>query len=319
VAEDEPDGAVSTSSASNPPDVMSIIAIASGHGSPGRTLIALNLAVALGAVAPTVLVDADVAGPSVAAYHDLDPTRSLFMIAHADPQTPREWDRAIAEETQPLGPQSPRGVALCGVPKPEMRAGISAAFFERLLGELRQRYRFVVLDVGADLLGQETILHRLALGVSDQVLFVAAADLIGLWHARVGLGVLGRALGLDGGRIALVINRHDRRYHHQRDEIAWALGQPVAALLPDDPSRVQKALLRQQPVVLDRRSRVGRQLLDLAERVHGGTIILPPEPGRARRFDVLRRIALPRVRWPFRARPPQKTGGLDERDLARTP
>jgi len=298
------------------PSEVTAIAVASGYGSPGRSFVALNIAVALGAVAPTILVDSDVAGPSVAASLDLDPTRNLFMLAHADPPTPRDWAQALAQETQPLGPRSPLGVALCGVPKPEMRSGITPKFFERLLAELRAHYRYVVLDVGADLLDQETVLHRLALEASDQVLFVATADLVGLWHARVGLGTLGRVLSLDAERFALVINRHDRRYHHPRDDIAWALREPVAALLCEDPAHVQPALLRQQPVTLDARSRVGRQLLDLATRIHGGTIVLPPEPTRKHRTGLLDRLAPMRGRWPFHSTPQSSNGGSQEHDLA---
>ena len=108
-----------------------MIVVASGAGSPGRTTVALGLAAALGAVAPTVLVDADLAGPSLAAHLDADPTRNLSMLAHGDPRTRREWDRALAQETQPLGPHSPYGAVLCGVPKPAMRAGVSPPFFAR--------------------------------------------------------------------------------------------------------------------------------------------------------------------------------------------
>ncbi len=270
---------------SPPPTTPSTIVVASGHGSPGRTTVALNLAVALGAVAPAVLVDADLAGPSLAACLDADPTRNLFMISHAAPETPRDWERALAQETQPLASCSPHGVVLCGVPKPEMRNGVSVSFFERLVAELQQRYRYVVLDVGADLLGPEAELHRAALRLGRQLLLVASADLVGLWHARTVLGLFSSTLQIDLDRTALIINGHDRRYHHGRTEIEWALGIPTAAVIPYDHGAAQRALAAQQPLVLQRRSRAARALLDLAERVHGGIVVLPPEPrrnGRAR-------------------------------------
>lgn len=291
------------------PGELATIAIASGHGSPGRTVVALNLAVALGAVAPTVLVDADAAGPSLAAYLDLDPTRNLFMLAHADPRSPRDWDQAIAAETQTIGRHA---VAVCGLPKPAMRAAVSAHFIEQLLSELGQRYRFVILDIGADLLGAEAGLHRLALGASQQVIFVASADLVGLWHARVGLNLLDRSLSIEPERVALVINRYDRRYHHSRGEIEWALDRPIAAIVPEDPGHVQRAILAQSPVVIDRRSHAGRSLLDLAERIHGGRIVLPREDTIKRRGRWLRPRGL------FRQESNVVTGGRDEHDLAAT-
>lgn len=305
---------------------LALIAVASGHGSPGRSFLALNLAYVLGAVAPTILVDADVSGPSLAAYLDLDPTRNLFMLAHAEPQTAREWDRAIGEETQPFGSRSPRGFVLCGIPKPEMRAGVSPAFFSHMLEELRNRYRYVVLDVGADLLGEGVMLHRLTLGASQQVLFVAAADLVGLWHARVGLATLCRSLDLDAPRVALIINRHQRRYHHTRTEIEWALGYPVAAVVPEDSARVQTALLAQTPVLLDHGSPAGRAILDLAKRIHGGTIVLPPEASQHRNRGFAGRLrylrpAIPRLRpsWHLRLNRSVKEESLDGNDVPATP
>lgn len=266
----------------------SIIALASGHGSPGRTTIAISLATALGAVAPTVLVDADLNGPSVAACLDADPTHNLYMLAHAEPVTAREWDHALEQETQPLSARSPHGVVLCGVPKPEMRTRLSPGFFERLIAELQRRYRYVILDVGADLLGTDVALHRVALGLADQVLLVVATDLAGLCHGRAALGQLQTHLGVRPERVALVLNRYDSRFHHSRAEIEWVFGVPTAAVIPYDYRAAQRALAAQRPLVLERGSRAGRIILDLAERVHGGQIKLSPETKGQRRVRWLR-------------------------------
>ncbi|HEV8636470.1 MAG TPA: hypothetical protein VG370_19790 [Chloroflexota bacterium] len=262
---------------------LSVLALASGHGSPGRTTVALNLAAALGAVSPTVLVDADLGGPSLAAHLDLDPTRNLYMVAHAEPETVRDWERVVAQEVQPLHPRSPHAAVLCGVPKPEMRASLSRRFFERLVAYLRRRYRYVVLDVGADLLGAETALHRTAVGQADQVLLVAASDVVGLWHARSALGRLRGQLALPPEHVALIVNRHDERFHHGRAEIEWALGAPAAAVIPYDHTGTERAIAEHRPMVLDQGSKAGFYLLELAGRVHGGRIEPPPEPRSARR------------------------------------
>ena len=257
-----------------------VIAVAGGHGSPGRTTVAVALAAAFGAVAPTVLVDADTTSPSVAAQLDADPTRSLFMLAHAEPTTGREWARALESELQPLARRSPRGVILCGVPKPEMRGAVSPGFFERCISELRQRYRYVVLDVGAELSGPLADLHRAALGLAERVLFVAATDPVGLWRAKVALDALRTAapgpwVAEDG--LALVLNRHDRRHHHGRGEIEWNLRVPAAAVVPFDQAGAQRSLADARPLMLDERSRAGRALLELAGRLHGGQLLLQPE------------------------------------------
>lgn len=270
---------------------LAVVAVASGPGSPGRTTVALNLAAGLGIVAPTVLVDADLSGPSISAHVDADPTRNLYMLAHAEPETDAEWSQAIRQEVQPLGGQTVQGALLCGVPKLELRAGITTRFLDRLVQELRRRYRYVILDVGAELLSRESVPHRASLQSADLVLLVSAADLVGLWHARTGLGILQGQLGIDPDRIALVVNRHSRRLHHSQLEIEWALGMTTAAMIPDDHEAVQRALASQRPLILSERGSAARTLLDLAERMHGGTVRLPREPNRGR-LDFLRR-ALP--------------------------
>lgn len=258
-----------------------MVVVASGHGAPGRTVLAVNLAAALGVHAPTVLVDADLTGPSVSAYVDADPTRNLYLLAHAAPKTAREWQQALGRETQPLSTDSPKAAVLCGLPRPEMRRGISEAFFARLCVELRTRYRHVVVDIGADLYGAGAALSWAALAQADQVMLVAAADLVGLWHARSTLLLLRTQLQAAPERVALVINQYDPRHHHGQTEIEWALGTPVTDLIPLDHRSLQRALAAQQPVVFYRRSKAAQGLRDLAERIEAGTLYLPNQP-RAR-------------------------------------
>lgn len=257
-----------------------IVAVVGSYGSPGTTTVALNLAAALGAAVPTVLVDADLVKPSVAARLDVDPTRNLYMLAQAEPETSRDWERALTQESQPLAHHLPQAAVLCGVPKPQMRYAVSKPFFGRLLCELQRRYRHVVLDLGVGDDLQEP--HRSALLSAAHVLLVTSADLIGLWHARSALaGLATPASGWDRGAgvVALVLNRHDGRYHYGRQDVERALGAGTAAVVPYDYRAVQRALAEQRPLVFDPRSRAGRALLDLAERLHGGSV-QPPEAPR---------------------------------------
>jgi len=283
------------------PSTLSIIGLCSGPGSPGRTTVAINLAAALGAVVPTILVDADLAGPSVAAQLDADPTRNLYMVAHAEPEAAWEWDRAIQGEVQPLDrTRSPYADILCGVPKPDMRGRITRRFVERLVQALQRRYRYVILDTGGELVGPEGSVHRAALSLTQQVLLVCSSDLVGLWRARATLGLLQTHLQISPERVALIVNRHDPRFHHGRTEIEWALGAATAAVVPYDHLGMERALAAQRPAILGRGA-AGKVLLDLAERIHGGKVVLAPEPERAdrRRF----RIPKPSLRM-RRSRPP---------------
>jgi Flp pilus assembly CpaE family ATPase len=158
-----------------------------------------------------------------------------------------------------------------------MRASLTPRFCEQLLALLGERFRYVVLDSGADLLGPEGAPTRTALGLAGQVLLVAGGDLVGLWRARTALGMLEKEIGIARERLALVVNRYDRRHHHARREIEWALGMPATAVIPHDHAAAQRALAEQRPLVLHGQGKAAGALLDLAERLHGAGLGLPPE------------------------------------------
>ena len=111
----------------------------------------------------------------------------------------------------------------------------------------------------------------------DLVLLVGSADTVGLWNARTGLALLQGSLGIDPDRVAVIVNRHSRRLHHSQSEIEWALGLATAAMIPNDHVAVQSAVSAQRPLILGGRGSAARSLLDLAERIHGGTVSLPPD------------------------------------------
>jgi len=269
-----------------------VIAVAGGAGSPGRTTLAINLAVALGAAAPTALVDLDLCAPALAAYVDVDPSRNVCTLAHAVGDDPRAWGDALADELQPLDSAAAHTSVLCGPPKREMRTSVSAALVERLVDELSRRYQWVILDVGPEWLGIDGVAtsHRAALARAEHLILVSAADLVGLWHARTALDQLQRLLGIASTRVNLVLNRHDSHFHHTREEVDWHLGAPVAAVIPLDHAGMQRAIADQRPVVLDASSRSGRALVRLAEGMHEGKLQLPMESSRRARGAWWRRL-----------------------------
>jgi Flp pilus assembly CpaE family ATPase len=254
-----------------------ILAIASGAGSPGRTTLAVNLATALGAAVPTVLVELDLCSPAAAAYLDADPSRNICTLAHAVRDDPRLWSPALGDELQPLGSRSPHALLLCGPPKREMRASLGPALVERLLDELAQRFRWVIVDIGHDLVGIEVApaTHRAALAHAEQVMLVGAADFVGVWHARTALEHIERMVGIERGRVNVILNRFDGRFHHSRQEVEWHLGAPIVAVIPFDHPGQQRAIAEQRPAVLDPSSRAGRALMSLAEGIHEGKLRLP--------------------------------------------
>jgi Mrp family chromosome partitioning ATPase len=274
------------------PEAGGVIAVSGGSGSPGRTTLAINLATALAAAASTVFVELDLCAPAVAAYVDADPSRNVCTLAHAVRDDPHSWEAALADELQPLGSGARQALLLCGPPKREMRTSVGAELVGRLLDELAQRYRWVIVDVGPEWLGFESLAasHRAGLARADHVVLVTAADFVGLWHARTALDQLDRVLGIDRTRVNLVLNRHDSRFHHSRQEVEWHLGAPVIGLIPFDQAGLQRAIAEQRPVVLDSSSRAGRAMVELAAGLHADRLQVPVGGSTRARLPWWRRI-----------------------------
>jgi MinD-like ATPase involved in chromosome partitioning or flagellar assembly len=97
---------------------------------------------------------------------------------------------------------------------------------------------------------------------------------VSLWHARIALEQLDQQLDIARDQMSLVINRHDRRHHHSKDEIEWHLGVASAQVIPRDHAGMERAVAEQNPVVVYPNSRAARAILTLAERIHQGRVRL---------------------------------------------
>lgn len=264
-----------------------VYAVLSGTRSPAHTLVATGLTAALGSAAPALVMDLNMADPSVAAHLDADPTQNLYMIWHDGPVSGEHWDRKIREECQLISSRSPHARVLCGVPSPELRAKVSVPFVRRLITEVASRFDYLLLDLGEELLGEDAgVVHRAALRMAGTILLVTSADIAGLKQTQVTLQTLQGLVGVSIDRICLVVYGCDRSRkagQYPATDIEAELGVPVVAVLPYDHVAEQRALSAQQPLVYNDRSRSGRVLLDLAQRIHGGKIVLPPDAARPQR------------------------------------
>ena len=224
-----------------------IIAVASGAGSPGRTTVATNLAVALGAIAPTILLEVDV-NPGVAAALRLQPEKNLYMLSQRPLATRAAWHRALEKELQPYRKQL---AILCSFQTGTMRGGVTPTFLREVLAVLADFGRFIVIDVGADLIGVE--LHRAAVSVADEVLLVGSPTASGLVRWKEARKLVTGALGLDLRRVHFVLNGWDARHHDDWPWIEYALGgdvnRPLATVIPYDHAAAARADLVQEPLI----------------------------------------------------------------------
>jgi Flp pilus assembly CpaE family ATPase len=263
-----------------------VVAVAAASGGVGCTTVAINLCIALGAVRRSVLVDLDLAHPCIAAYVAADILRNLAMLTRNEPGSPEHWRQALDGELQALDGRCPQAQLLLAIPDSSRGAAISAPFFERALPALQEGAGdgHIFIDLGGDLLRPDAATQRAALLAADQILLVARADSVSLWQAREAAAAWQQQIGVSKERLALVVTHYDGHIHQSPAHIGWNVGVPVAALVPNDRRYVERAVAAQRALLFERRSQAGRALLELADRLYSGNIILPAEVAATTRW-----------------------------------
>ena len=230
-----------------------VIAVWGPTGAPGRSTVALNLAAELAVHAPTVLVDCDTYGSSLAqALGLLDEAPGMAAACRAADQGTLDL-HALARVAPEV---SPRLRVLTGVPRADRWTELRAASVEHVLTIARQLATFVVIDCGFCIeddeeLSYDTLAPRrnattlVALDCADELVVVGAGDPIGLQRLVRAVQDLASVpsptprVVVNKVRASAVGTRPERR-------IAEALGRFAGmddlAFLPHDPATVDGAM-----------------------------------------------------------------------------
>jgi Flp pilus assembly CpaE family ATPase len=251
-----------------------IVALIGPLGGPGVSTSAGGLTSALGQTAMVALVDFDLRAPSLALAFDLNPALNLYMVLHETngSDDPRIWADALAAELQPLDEESPGARVLVGAPSVGLASAVEPDSVRDLLVHLAAQEQFVVVDLGAEC-DAHTVpgaAQHAVLELADRILVVSRADVLGLGRTRALLDRLRGVVSRPDERLALVLNRHQPRHHHDDIEVARAFRTSVAAVIPDDPAGVQAALAAQRPLGAlgrGRRAPAARALFRLAREI----------------------------------------------------
>lgn len=236
-----------------------ITAIFGAKGGVGRTVVAVNLALALQETTQqrVGLVDADFAFGDAALQLDLNPTHSfLNLVEH------------LEEEKGHVDPQYVRGImarhpsglrVLCRPSRPEHAELIKAEHVEAVLRVLPMLFPFVVVDCWLSY--DDRMLA--VLDASDVILFLLAPE-IGAVANTVTFLELAEALGY-GDRVHLVLNRVNTGVGIEKADVEKALKRPVDFALPSVGPSLALAINQGRPLLLrDRRNPFCQAVLEMA-------------------------------------------------------
>jgi MinD-like ATPase involved in chromosome partitioning or flagellar assembly len=248
-----------------------VVLIGPPRGNVGCTRAAIELGRALGDATDTLLIDAVLDEPALAAALGLRPERNLAVVAAAGVMP--EQARALGEAIQPLDAADPsHAVVLAGVPGAAQRARITPDFLSGLIEQVARPggFRYTLIDAGAEPLAGTPAgaCWRALVEAADRVLLVAQPDLVGLRRA---LGMLERlgALATDG-RVAVILNRHQAGVHDDPAEIAALFdGVRVVGVVPQDERGCARALRAQRPLAALGRGAAATELRRIADELRG--------------------------------------------------
>jgi Mrp family chromosome partitioning ATPase len=174
---------------------VSLVAVGAGKGAPGCSFVSINLATALAATGPRVLLlDLDPHGGDLTAYLNLDPRKGMNLLA----RTSLPFLEALNREAEL------RQNVLCvgGFPR---AADSDHELIEATLAVARGAGQTVVADLGR--VGSGTAPH---FSSADLVLIVVRPGLVAVHGARRAIQDLQDA-GIPSGRIHAVINGWERQ------------------------------------------------------------------------------------------------------------
>ncbi|QOT16259.1 AAA family ATPase [Paenarthrobacter sp. YJN-5] len=200
-----------------------VIAVMSPKGGVGKTTVATNLAVGLGAFAPmsVVIVDLDLQFGDVASGLLLEPEHSITEAVHG----------AAAQDSMVLKAfltVHPAGIyALCAPQKPSDSDYITADHVTRLINQLATEFKYVVVDTAPGL-GE----HCLAtLELATDGVWVCGMDVPSIRGLRKCFSVLKELQLLPQGRHT-VLNFADRKSGLSVQDVEATIGVPVDTVIP---------------------------------------------------------------------------------------
>ena len=234
-----------------------IIAVWGPTGAPGRSVVSLGLSAELARLgAPTLLIDADVYGGSIAPMLGmLDESSGLLAAARA--ANTGSLDAAeLAEQARQIDDNLK---VLTGLPRADRWTEVKAVLFSSVLSVARRAHAFTVVDCGFNLEFDEEISYDTAaprrngatvaaLELADLIVIVGAADPVGLGRLIRGVNEVMTAVPTASPHV--VVNRFRSGLGWSSQEVTEmvvrATGLDSVRLLPDDPAACDRALVHGQ-------------------------------------------------------------------------
>ena len=236
-----------------------VISVFAGKGGVGKTMLAVNLAVALAKRPDTkvAIVDADIQFGDVPLFLNLMPRSTIADVLpdaeHLDEQTLAAYMTSYNESIR----------VLAAPLRPEQAELVSGYLLGTVVKQLRSAYDYVIIDTAVTF-NEVTIA---ALDAADTVLVVTALDLPAVKNAKLALEIL-QSLGYAAEKIKLVINSVHSEGGIEPREVQESLKKEIVLTLPTDGKTVVNSINKGVPFCLTQpETLLAQKIMALADQL----------------------------------------------------
>ncbi len=235
-----------------------VIAVFSGKGGVGRSVVALNLAIMLRQLTQerVALIDADLQAGDVHVLLNMNTPSSIDDLREAV-----SLDAEIIHQSMAVHES---GLRVLRAPlQPESAERFTEDEMKRIMVDLRENFDYLVVDMSAAY--SET--NVMILEMSDQIVLVTTLELTSLNKVTRFFDVAAR-LGFPEQKIVLVCNRVQSYYGIKPQQLETQLRHRLAALFPEENQLMVNAVNRGIPFVLHQRNhQITKQFASLAKQL----------------------------------------------------
>ena len=238
-----------------------VIAIFSAKGGVGKSLIAVNLAVALakeGKNACVIDLDTQVVG-DMAHMLGINPQKcmaDLMSFLKQQPQLTKKTDFVVKTKVANVD-------FLAGVLKPQQSGYLYPEKLAEIFNFFDKDYDYIIIDVGKSF--SEVFLS--ALNQSNLIILAVTPDVLSVYQTKWVLDTL-QFLHFPLSMIKLVLNRAESDLSISWQEIRVSLAVDIIEKIPSEGRLVNQAVNRGVPVVIDSpRSKVALAFINLARKL----------------------------------------------------
>jgi pilus assembly protein CpaE len=236
-----------------------VLLVFSGKGGVGKSIIASNLAIALGMEtgARVALVDLDLQFGDIGVLLNLDHSRSITDLADASASNDPDYIQEVLTD-------GPGGIKVLLAPiSPELADLVTADHMRTIMLELQRTFDFVVVDTASHL-GE---LNLEAIELATRVIVLTALNITTIKDTKLTLKVL-ESLNVERDRILVVLNRCDAHSEFNREAVENSLRFPIALQIAHDPRVVGTSVNRGAPFVsASPEAEISRNIRELVSRL----------------------------------------------------